>query len=217
MAPVTRMSVMVDVLQGAPDLHGDDAATVTGRATRVGDRLYLLGIAPTDFGGELAAHAIAPRQAADLREVLRPSGDRADHDPQAAVALRRCDGDARPILTRTRAKLPIDGASLAARYPELRDELVLFECCLVVVEDEHVHRYLALSPHAPRNDPRLKSREHRGGIGGVVRVGDDPADGRLVPDARAGDHGEGVGKRRPALLHYRRALYCPVGGHRPEP
>src|SRR5215212_2474532 len=154
MAPVTRMSIMVEVLQGAPDLHGDYVATVTGRAARVGDRLYLLGVAPTDFGGELAAHALTPRQVADLREVLRSSGDRADHDPQATVALRRCDGDAGPILTRTRAKLPIDGAFLAARYPELGDEFVLFECGLVMADDELVHRYLTLSPRAARDDPR---------------------------------------------------------------
>src|SRR3712207_1396279 len=101
---------MVQILQGAPDLHGNDAATVKGRAARVGERLDLLGVAATDFGGELAAHALPPRQVADLREVLRPSGDRADHDPQATLALHRRDGDAGPILTRARAELPIDGA-----------------------------------------------------------------------------------------------------------
>src|SRR5215218_1808601 len=217
MAPVTRMSVMVEVLQGAPDLHGDDAATVTGRAARVGDRLYLLGVAAADLCGQLAAHALTPRQVADLREVLRSSGDRADHDPQATVALRRCDGDAGPILTRTRAKLPIDGASLATRHPELRDEFVLLECGLVMAEDELVHRYLTFPPRAARDDPRVESREHRRGVGGVVRVGDDPAYGRLVPDARAGDDREGEGQRRPTLPHYGRALDGPVGGHRPEP
>src|SRR5215210_3721518 len=210
------MSVMAQVLQGTLDLHGDDAATVTGRAARVGERLNLLGVAAADFGGELAAHALSPRQVADLREVLRPSGDRADHDPQATVALCRRDGDTGPILTRTRAKLPVDGAPLAARYPELRHEFVLFECGLVVVEDKLVHRYLTLPPRAARDDPRVESREHRRGIGGVVRVGDDPAYGRLVPDARAGDDREGEGQRRPALPHYGRALDGPVGGHRPE-
>src|SRR5215212_4232311 len=176
------MSVMVQVLQGARDLHGDDAATVTGRAARVGERLNLLGVAAADFGGELAAQALSPRQVADLREVLRPSGDRADHDPQATVALCRRDGDTGPILTRTRAKLP-DTSQRGA----LRHEFVLFECGLVVAEDKPVHRYLTLPLRAARDDPRVESREHRRGIGGVVRVGDDPAYGRLVPDARAGD------------------------------
>jgi hypothetical protein len=72
---------MVQILKGAPDLHGDDAATVTSRAARVRERLNLLGVAASDLGGDFAAQALPPRQVADLREVLGPSGDRADHDP----------------------------------------------------------------------------------------------------------------------------------------
>src|SRR5215212_3357835 len=211
------MSVMDQVLQGAPDLHGDDAATVTGRAARVGDRLYLLGVAAADFGGEFAAYALPPRQIADRREVLRPFGDRADHDPQGTIALRCRDGDARPILARTRAELPIDGTPLAARYPNLRYELIFFECGLVVAEYEHLHRYLTFSPHAARDNPRIESREHRGGVRGVVRIGDDPAYRRLVPYSWSGDHREREGQRRPALPHYGRALDGPVRGHRAQP
>jgi hypothetical protein len=52
---------MVQILQGAPDLHGDDAATVTSRAARVRERLNLLGVAASDLGGDFAAQALPPR------------------------------------------------------------------------------------------------------------------------------------------------------------
>src|ERR671933_862859 len=108
---------MAEVLEGAPDLDGDDAATVAGRPARVGERLYPFGVAAPDLGGELAVNALSPRQVTDLGEVLRPLGDRAYDDPQAASALGRSDRDAGAVLARTRAELPVDRAPLAARHP----------------------------------------------------------------------------------------------------
>src|SRR5215218_2995878 len=131
MAPVVRGSGIVQFLQSPSDLHGDDAATVAPRTTRVRDRLYLLGVAASDLGGELPAQGLPSRQVANIREVLRPSGDRADHHPQPVSIPGRRDGDAGPILARTRTELPVHGASFAAWYPDLRDELVLFEGGLI--------------------------------------------------------------------------------------
>src|SRR5919202_4421387 len=133
---------MVQVLQGAPDLHGDDAAAVAGRAARVGDRLYALGVAAPDLSGELAGQALFLHQATDFREELRSSGYRPDHDPQPAIIFRHRDGDAGPILARTGAELAVDGAPFAARDPNLRYQFVLLERGLVVAEDELFHRDL---------------------------------------------------------------------------
>src|SRR5215210_1555101 len=161
MSPVTRGSVIDQVLQGAAHLHGDDAAAVAGRAARVGEWLYLLRVAASDLRRKLAVQPLLLRDRAHLREVLRSLGYRPHHDPQPAILPDRRDRDAGPVLGRARAELAVDGASVAAGDAHLGDELVVFEGGLVVAEDELFHRDLTLPPHAPCHDPRTEGREHR--------------------------------------------------------
>ena len=204
-----------EILERTPHLHADHAAPVLRRAANVGERVDRPGIALGDLACQRRVELLAVAERADLGEPLRPGCDSADDHAERAAAASGSDADARAVLVRAAAELPVR-RPLLARDANADDQLVGLQRGLVVARDQLLERDLALTVPAPDERARLERGQHRRRVGGVVGVCEHSAHGRLVPDTRARHERERAGEARPALPHCGRELDRPMRLHGSE-
>ena len=121
---------------------------------------------------------------AQVRELLRRLGHRADDHPQP-VAVHRRDGRARPVLGRARAELAVRRPLRLRRHPHLDEQLVGLDARLVVAEDQLPDRDRAVA--ARRAQDARGRRARRASPAGPTRSRHRRARRRPSPGcARAG-------------------------------